>query len=144
MTIWIFSGFLENSRHSGFCWVSPFFSPRFSQKLRDFLPSGYPGDFLFPGSEFFREMGYPDKKPALISTLRVKYFSDFSRNIFPNFKLWRHQFLKNIISDYLLPIGYWQSKICRANLHIFEYTLFEVNESLNANIFRPSQIWVQS
>ena len=63
----IFSGFLENPRDSGF-FQSRNFYPRDSGFFesrdfypRDFLPSGYPRD-----RDFFRGMGYPDKKPTLL------------------------------------------------------------------------------
>ena len=59
----------------GFFLISGFLSPGFSQNPRDlrffrnFLPSGYPGNFYPRDRIFFRGMVYPDKKPPLNKTI---------------------------------------------------------------------------
>ena len=60
------SGFFQSRnfypRNSGFLLISGFLSPRFSQNPRD------SGIFTFGISrDFFRGMGYPDKKPPLLT-----------------------------------------------------------------------------
>ena len=53
ISVFLSQGFWQNHRDSGF--------------FRNFSPSGYPGDFLSPRSEFFLWLGYYYKRPTLLS-----------------------------------------------------------------------------
>ena len=74
LAIGIFSGFFEKPRDfwqsifliRDFFSVSGFLSPGF---FRDFSPSGYPGDFLSPGSGFFVGWDFPTKSKLFSLTM---------------------------------------------------------------------------
>ena len=117
---------MQNPRDSGFILISRFLSPGFMENprdsgfFRDFLASGYTGDFYPRDRDFFRGMGYPDKKPTLLVSSNLGHKISL---------VFTDQFLNRIAT-------------CEVNFFLFNYH-FQISKFLRGGLLQVQAIFCE-